>query len=640
MRFTTVFLFILVTLLFFGDSPLPAQHILEVYVDQMGPRISPLLYGIFFEDINHAVDGGLYAELLRNGSFEHTNRREGWVIERGERARATIASEEPLNRNNPNYLKVELEDSAVKLVNTGYDGIPLKRGEIYLLSFYTKGDFSGKLSASLVKGEEKLAETDVVFQQGIPNWQKIFLKLSPKKDVTDARLVVLLEGTGCLLLDMFSLMSEKNWHGMREDLLRMLESLRPSFVRFPGGCLVEGDSLENAYRWKETIGPVEERRSKRNLWGYHQSFGIGFYEYLLLCERLGAKPLPIFNAGMSCQVRSGTQYCPADQLDEWIQDVLDFLEFANGSVDTPWGAVRASLGHPEPFNVEYIGIGNENWGPPYHINFEKFRKAIKEKYPNVKIVFSGPPSYEGTNFRQAWKWAKENDVEIFDEHIYASPEWFLANTDRYDTYDRNGPKVLLGEYAAHTPGRKNNLQAALAEAAFMTGLERNSDVVIMASYAPLFNRVGWSQWVPDLIWFDGYRVFGTPSYYVQKIFSENRGDVVVRSTLTNEEYRVFGYRYKHLYHVVTYDQKGEELIIKVVNPWPEDKSVWIDLKGKVELTGEARIVVLTSADQLDENSFEELKVVPKENVLFGIKNPFEYTCKAFSVNVIRLKLRR
>jgi alpha-N-arabinofuranosidase len=627
-------LFLALSILLVGE----VQHVLTIDFSQQGPEIPETLHGIFFEDINHAVDGGLYVELVRNRSFEQETRRyEGWRIERGNSVKSSIEETHPLNENNTRYLEVRFsETDRATLTNLGYGGIAVFQGQEYIFSTYLSGDFTGTITTMIVDDDEVLASGSILLYQPVGDWRKYTLNLIPTKTSTDTRLSISIQGSGTLRIDMVSLMPKRNWNGMREDLLRMLEDLKPGFMRFPGGCLVQGNTLENAYRWKESIGPVEQRKTKWNFWGYYQTLGIGFYEYLLLCEKLGAEPVPIFNPGISFQIES-PEYASEEELKEWIQDVLDFLEFANGATDTYWGSIRASLGHPEPFNVKYVGVGNENWGPKYWENFEKFRKAIKERYPDVKIVFSGPPSYEGTDFRQAWRWAKENNVEIFDEHIYASPEWMLANTDRYNRYDRNGPKVMLGEYAAHTDGRRNNWWAALAEAAFLTGVVKNSDVVIMASYAPLFNRVGWSQWVPDLIWFDGYRVFGTPSYYVQKVFAENRGDVVVHSELTDEEYRMFGYRYKHLYHVVTYDEKSRELIVKVINPWPEDRTVQVNIKGiTVEETGRE---ITLAGDPKDENSFDELKIVPKERIITGLNNSFEYTFKAQTVTVLRLKVK-
>jgi len=618
-------------------------HVLTIDPSNPGPEISPFLYGIFFEDINHAVDGGLYAELVRNRSFEHKDPLEGWfaVFETGCQATFSVDSDLPLNENNPHYLTfdIESENRSVSLSNNGYDGIPLKEGKRYEFSAFIRGnsEYSGELTVLLTdEKSNKIVEASLGSAFGA-EWEKYSVEFVIPKDCGNGRLLLTLKGAGEVCLDMISLFPEENWNGMRVDLLKMLEELKPGFVRFPGGCLVEGDSLENAYRWKDTIGPVEERKANYNLWGYHQSYGIGFFEYLLLSERLDAEPIPIFNSGMSCQVR-GAEYCPIDEMDQWIANVLDFIEFANGPKNSLWGSKRVELGHPEPFNVKYVGIGNENWGTEYHDRFPMFRDGVKAKYPEIIIVFSGPPSYEGASFNRAWRWARENEVEILDEHMYAVPEWMLRNTDRYDKYDRSGPKVMLGEYAAHAAGTRNTLQAAMAEAALMTGLERNSDVVIMAAYAPLFNRPGWSQWTPDLIWFDNARVYGTPSYHVQKLFNENLGDVVIPSKLTDENLEVIGYWFKSLYHVCVYDHETENLIIKIVNPWPEEKEVRVEIGEKLKIKGQAEVILMTSDSVFDENTFENPdKVLPKKYDLSGLSNEFTFTFAENSITILRLK---
>ncbi|WP_214079521.1 MULTISPECIES: alpha-L-arabinofuranosidase C-terminal domain-containing protein [unclassified Mesotoga] len=618
-------------------------HVLTIDPSNPGPEISPLLYGVFFEDINHAVDGGLYAELVRNRSFEHRDPLEGWVavFETGCQATFSVDSDLPLNENNPHYLTfdIESENRSVSLSNNGYDGIPLKEGKRYEFSVFIRGnsEYSGEITVLLTDEKSNtIVEASLGSVFGA-EWEKYSVEFVIPEDCGNGRLLLTLKGAGEVCLDMISLFPEENWNGMRVDLLKMLEELKPGFVRFPGGCLVEGDSLENAYRWKDTIGPVEERKANYNLWGYHQSYGIGFFEYLLLSEHLEAEPIPIFNSGMSCQVR-GAEYCPIDEMDEWIENVLDFIEFANGPKNSLWGSKRVELGHPEPFNVKYIGIGNENWGTEYHDRFPMFRDAVKAKYPEIIIVFSGPPSYEGASFNRAWRWARENEVEILDEHMYAVPEWMLRNTDRYDKYDRSGPKVMLGEYAAHAAGTRNTLQAAMAEAALMTGLERNSDIVFMAAYAPLFNRPGWSQWTPDLIWFDNARVYGTPSYHVQKLFNENLGDVVIPSELTDENLEVIGYWFKSLYHVCEYDRETENLIIKIVNPWPEEKEVRVEIGEKLEIRGQGEVILMTSDSIFDENTFQNPdKVLPKKYDLSGLSNEFTFTFAENSITILRLK---
>ncbi len=619
------------------------DHVLTIDPSNLGPEISPFLYGIFFEDINHAVDGGLYAELVRNRSFEHKDPLEGWfaVFETGCQATFSIDSDLPLNENNPHYLSFDIasENKSVSLSNNGYDGIPLKKGKRYEFSAFIRGnsEYSGEIAVLLTDAKgNKIVEASLGSAFGA-EWEKYSVEFEIPEDYGNSRLLLTLKGAGEVCLDMISLFPEENWNGMRVDLLNMLEELRPGFVRFPGGCLVEGDSLENAYRWKDTIGPVEERKANYNLWGYHQSYGIGFFEYLLLSERLEAEPIPIFNSGMSCQVR-GAEYCPIDEMEEWITNVLDFIEFANGPQTSFWGSKRVELGHPEPFDVKYIGIGNENWGTEYYDRFPLFREAVKAKYPEIIIVFSGPPSYEGASFNRAWRWARENDVEILDEHMYAVPEWMLRNTERYDKYDRTGPKVMLGEYAAHAAGTRNTLQAAMAEAALMTGIERNSDIVIMAAYAPLFNRPGWSQWTPDLIWFDNTRVYGTPSYHVQKLFNENLGDVVIPSELTDENLEVIGYWFKSLYHVCVYDRETENLIIKIVNPWPEEKEVRVEIGEELKIKEQAEVILMTSDSVFDENTFQNPeKVLPKKYVLSGLSNEFTFTFAENSITILRLK---
>ncbi len=615
-----------------------SDHTLRIEMNAAS-EIPRTLFGVFFEDINHAVDGGLYAELIKNGSFEHSFAFDGWTMRFDEEfVEISLDNTNSLNSNNKNYVKVKSESASAEviLINTGYGGIALKAGESYLASFYAREkSFVGEIQISIEnKRGDKSAEGFVKLERQLDDWIKITIRLVPRSTVSNSQFVMRIKGLGELHLDMISLMPEDNWYGMRKDLLKVLKELKPGFVRFPGGCLVEGDSLANAYRWKDTIGPVEKRKSNRNLWGYHQSYGIGFYEYLLLAEYLGAEPVPIFNAGISCQVR-GAEYCPMDQLDEWIQDVLDFLEFANGPVDSYWGQIRAQLGHPEPFNVKYVGIGNENWGDQYHERFKVFRAAIKQRYPEVEIVFSGPPSYEGSNFRYAMRWARENAVEIFDEHIYASPEWLLANAGRYDRYDRAGPKIMLGEYAAHGPGRQNNWQAALAEAAFLTGVIRNSDVVIMASYAPLFNRFGMSQWVPDLIWFDSTRFFLTPNYFVQKMYVDHLGDQLIQSEMTNEELALIGYKYKAIYHVCTYNSKSNEVTIFVVNPWPEDRTIEIQLEN-IKIREKVSLISLHGSPT-DINSFDDYAIIPiAEEIVCNGNKIVDFVAKGYSFNVIKI----
>jgi len=516
--------------------------VLTVDTSNPGIEISQMLYGVFYEDINYAADGGLYAELVRNRSFEFLRRLEGWGrLLKQDNGTIVIENQNPLNENNRYYAKLVSDGSGKELglINSGYGGIAVSEGKCYDFSVYARCEdgFDGRLLVTLESLQGEVYGNTVI--SGITDeWQKYTAEILSAETDKAARLVVRVEGEGCVCLDMISLFPRDTWmgrdNGLRPDLVEMLVDLKPAFLRFPGGCIVEGHSIINAYRWKDTIGDVAERKVNSNLWGYYQSYGLGFYEYFLLCEDLGAEPVPIVNAGISCQVR-GAEYVPMHQLDEWVQDALDLIEFANGPVDSTWGAVRAALGHPEPFNLKYLGIGNENWGPEYHKRYEVFHRAIKDKYPDIKLIAGPGVSYEGSSYEADKAWAEATGVDIFDEHMYCPPQWFFNNADRYDDYARGDMKIFVGEYAAHGPGRRNNLEAALAEAAFMTGLERNSDIVHMAAYAPLFNKVGSSQWVPDLIWFDNTRVYGTPSYYVQKMFSTNLGDRILPHEYETDE---------------------------------------------------------------------------------------------------------
>jgi alpha-L-arabinofuranosidase len=528
------------------EAAMEPAGVLTIHTDCPGIEISQMLFGVFFEDINYAADGGIYAELVRNRSFEFLRWLDGWVrLDGQEDGTISLETLNPLNENNKRYAKLSSDGSGKELglANLGYGGIAIVKDAYYDFTVYARSEdgFDGQLVVN-IEGSRGDALGKVYGQATIDGltdqWQKFSAQI--KADSTDAyaRLVVRVDGSGDVCLDMISLFPRDTWmgreNGFRPDLVEMLAELKPAFIRFPGGCIVEGNSIINAYRWKDTIGDVAARKSNSNLWGYYQSYGLGFYEYFLLCEDLGAEPVPIINAGLSCQVR-GAEYVPMSELDEWVQDALDLIEYANGPVDSKWGSVRAACGHPEPFNLKYLGIGNENWGPEYHRRYEVFHQAVKERYPEIQLIAGPGTAYEGSDYLSDKAWAERVGVDVFDEHMYCPPQWFFNNADRYDDYSRNEMKIFTGEYAAHGENKRNNLEAALAEAAFMTGLVRNSDLVHMSAYAPLFNKVGSSQWTPDLIWFDNTRVYGTPSYYVQKMFSTNLGDRILPHTYEASE---------------------------------------------------------------------------------------------------------
>ncbi len=447
---------------------------------------------------------------------------------------------------------------------------------------------------------------------------------------------------------MVSLFPQDTWqnrsNGLRPDLVQLLMDLKPKFQRFPGGCIVEGRFLSTRYQWKTTIGDLSARKEIVNRWNtefehrlapdYFQSFGLGFFEYFQLCEDLGAKPLPILNCGMACQFNSG-ELAPMEQLNQYIQDALDLVEFANGSPDSPWGSKRAAMGHPAPFNLDRIGVGNEQWGPQYMERYGPFAKAMKEKHPEIKLVAAAGPFPEGKDFDFAWKQFQSMPADFIDEHYYADPSWFPANVHRYDNYDRKGIKVFAGEFAAQSvgiasPKNRNNWDSALSEAAFMTGLERNSDVVAMASYAPLFGHVDGWQWTPNLIWFDNLRSYGTPNYYVQKLFSTQVGTTILPVQIGDDAKKLFG--------CATRDDQSGDVILKMVNLQSAAVPVDVSLAGLAAggaLTGQQQ--VLSCDDLKAENSLDQpMKIAPVETEMTGLGAQFTGELAPYSLTVMRI----
>ena len=494
-----------------------------VAVDQPGPRVSPTLWGIFFEDINLSADGGIYPEMVRNRSFEDAEKPEYWSLTTTGDAKAEITTDTslPLNPMNRRSLRWQIQSAdggKATLVNPGYWGMAMVAGSDYHFSAAARcaDGFAGPLTISLESKPGTALATGKI--EGIKEaWQTFTLDLKAEATDPQARLVISAARKGTVWLDMVSLLPKATWkgHGLRPDLCAMLAGLKPSFVRFPGGCWVEGDDMEHMNHWKLTIGDVAQRKPLWNIWGYYATHGLGFHEYLQMCEDLGSEPLFCINVGMSHK-----EVIPLDQMGQWVQDALDALEYATGPADSVWGALRARNGHPAPFKLRYMEIGNENGGPAYAERYALFCRAIRAKYPDVRLiadVWGGIP--------------QDSPVEIVDEHYYSNPEFFIAQANRYDKYKRDGYKVFVGEYAVTEGCGQGNLRGAVGEAAFMTGMERNSDVVVMASYAPLFVNVNHKRWNPDLINFDSSRAFGLPSYYVQQMFSENRGDVVLPVTV-------------------------------------------------------------------------------------------------------------
>lgn len=522
-----------------------AEVTLRVDCAQPGHEVSDRLIGVFLEDINFGADGGLNAELVKNGSFELPPYQLGWKAIGN--AKLTAGRDAPITAGNPTFLHIQgKKDAESGASNEGFRGMGVLEGKQYDFSMLARSTAgrSVPVTVRLVsEAGDKLAEYNTNVEGSA--WKAVSADLSPAKTDAKAHLEVVIDSEGPLDIDLVSLYPHDTWmgrpHGLRKDLVQKLADLKPAFFRFPGGCIVEGSQLKYRYQWKLTIGPRSERRPLVNRWNnefnhrltpdYYQSFDIGFYEYFQLAEDLGAEPLPILNCGMACQFNT-SELVPMDELDPYIQDALDLIEFANGPVDSQWGAIRAAMGHPEPFGMRLLGVGNEQWGPDYFERYERFAKVLEQAHPEIELISTSGPFPSGQHFDYAWPILKQLNVPIVDEHCYAMPDWFLREASRYDNYDRSGPKVFMGEYAAQSvaiasPNNRNNLRCAIAEAAFLTGIERNSDVVVMSAYAPLMAHVDAWQWTPDLIWFDNLSSYATPNYYVQQLFSLHRGDVVL-----------------------------------------------------------------------------------------------------------------
>ena len=636
--------------------------------------VTPGMIGLFFEDINYNLDGGLHAELIENRNFEalqawgdwddyHT-RYDGMYAwsqwSENATCKLTIGTEAPQNEVNPHYLHVETKSCNEGFANKAYDGIYVQEGKSYTVSFYARtSSYSDEVTVSVCAGNTVAAKASVsITADG--SWNLYSLTLTAETTLRHASFVMTLNAPGTVDFDFISMIPEDAVLGLfRRDLAEKLKEIKPGFLRFPGGCIIEGNNLDNRYQWKKSVGPKETRKFNWNRWAVHntrkedgyvgpfshygQTLGVGYYEYFLLCEYLGAKPLPVMNVGLACQYQS-TQQVPMDtpEFQEFIQDALDLIEFANGDVTTTWGALRAEMGHPEPFNMTYIGIGNEQWQTEevdFFARYEKFEQAIHAVYPDMLLIGSAGPDVISERYTKAWEWIHDrveknpDFVYAVDEHYYVAPKWLYDNVHFYDNYPRTA-KVFSGEYAAHIPGRAgrfncpeaNSFEAALAEAAFLTGVERNADVVVLASYAPLIARLGSTQWSPDLIWFDDTGCYGTPSYYVQKLYSHYMGNNSLATEAEGTD----------LYASATYCDKCCKYVIKAVNASSESKKVQITLDAEtpVSLNGEYKCLLLT-ADMDEQNSVAEPeKVSPKEVVLTIENGVAELPAHSFNIIII------
>lgn len=573
-------------------------HTFDVNTKKVGAKVQPTMYGIFFEDINYAADGGLYGELVKNRSFEFPDALMGWKAF----GKFEVKNDGPFERC-PHYVVLGYSghnDAATGLQNEGYFGIGIEKAEDYRFSVWAKA-VSGDATVEVSLVDENTMEEHQEFATAElkvsgNEWKKYELVLKPTKTVQKANLRLLLKGKNSVALEHVSLFPKHTFkdrdNGMRRDLAQALYDLHPGVFRFPGGCIVEGSSLEQRYQWKNSIGPVENRPLNGNRWlstfnyrlfpDYYQSYGLGFYEYFLLSEDIGAEPLPVLNVGMACQYQNWNNpkaHVPVDSLQSYIQDCLDLIEFANGDVNTTWGKKRAEMGHPAPFNLKFLAVGNEQWDNLYYERLRPFVKAIKAKYPNIKLIGTSGPDSEGEMFDKGWKAMKELKANLVDEHFYRDEHWFLSHGLRYEGYDRKGPKVFAGEYACHGKGKKwNHFETSLYEAAFMTDLERNADVVDMATYAPLFAHVDGWQWRPDMIWYDNTRMFKTVSYYVQQMYACNKGTNVLPLTMNGKA--VAGQEGQDgLFASAVVDKQKGEVIVKVANTSDKTQEVTLNLNG-------------------------------------------------------------
>ncbi|MFN4254788.1 MAG: alpha-L-arabinofuranosidase C-terminal domain-containing protein [Saprospiraceae bacterium] len=640
----------------FNVAKAQTPAVFTVAADKPGAEVQPTMWGIFFEDINLGADGGLYAELVKNRSFEFAAPLMGWREQKTGAASGSliIQNRGEKNATNPRYLRATTKNSGGKygFSNEGFRGMGVRAGEGYDFSVWAKtaGNEPITLKIELQNpAGEVIGKADLTVKN--KDWAKQKVSFTCSATEPKAKLFIWLEGKGAVDLDMISLFPQKTWKGraggLRPDLVQLLADMKPGFLRFPGGCIVEGRELATRYQWKKTVGDIENREMIVNRWNtefahrptpdYFQTFGLGFFEYFQLAEDIGAEPLPILNCGMACQFNSA-EVVPLDQLDPFIQDALDLIEFANGGTDTKWGKLRADLGHPAPFNLKLLGVGNEQWGEQYVERHPIFTKAIKEKYPNIKLISSVGPSPDGEQFEYLTKEMTRMKAEIVDEHYYRNPEWFLQNAARYDKYARTGPRIFAGEYAAQSvavvsPDNKNNWRCAISEAAFMTGLERNADLIHMASYAPLFAHTeGW-QWTPNLIWFDNLRSYGTPNYYVQKLYATNKGS----KTLPISYQNAAPTGQDGLYASSVLDEKTGEIIIKIVNTTAAAKPVEIQLAGLKKASGTGKLTVLKSENPEAVNSLDQpMSVAPTETSIEFRDKKVSVSLAANSFSVIRL----
>ncbi len=613
-------------------------------IPEKSKSISDMLIGIFFEDINYAADGGIYAELVQNRSFEYVpsdrnNRDQSWSHSHSwslsDNSGLKFDTVSPVHPNNPHYAVLELNNPGVALSNKGFNGIVIRAGLEYDFSVFMRqiSDKTNHVKVRLIdENGSILAESRL--KNPSPGWKKQLTVLKAVKGSDNAVLQLIPSGSGKLAVDMVSLFPQNTFmgrkNGLRSDLAQTLADMKPKFIRFPGGCVAHGDGIHNIYNWKNTVGSVETRKAQRNIWNYHQTGGLGYYEYFQFCEDIGAAPLPVVAAGVPCQNSAhGGQNggIPMCDMGDYVQDVLDLIEWANGDPKkSRWAKMRADAGHPKPFGLKYIGIGNEDLiTDVFEERFRMIFDAVKAKYPDIVVCGTVGPFFEGTDYEEGWDLATRLKVPMVDEHYYVSPGWYIHNQDYYDMYDRNKSKVYLGEYASHLPGRPNNLETALTEALHLINIERNGDVVHMTSYAPLLAKEGFTQWNPDLIYFNNTEVKPTVGYQVQKMFGNNSGNLYIpaRLTINNNRDDVK----KRIALSMVKDSQTGDLIVKMVNLLPVAVNQTLDLPAGRSVRAAKSVLSGNPADK---------KITPAiSEILIGQDSPIELP--PYSLTIIRIK---
>ncbi|MBD5778546.1 alpha-N-arabinofuranosidase [Pelagicoccus sp. NFK12] len=644
-----------------------AAAAVELKVDLKAEKkaISTDLVGIFYEDLNYAADGGLYAELIQNRSFEYSaTEQASWgpfsfwdlVESEGGKGRLGLGNARPVHVNNPHYLLLNVEAAGVGvgIANEGFDQIPVEAGEAYEASFWAYQAYMGRKWGGAQEEEEQpmpmlarleneagevIAEAEFLIAGR--EWTQHSATLVPIKSTDKARFVLLAQKAGGVAIDMVSLFPHDTFsgrkNGLRKDLAQSIADLEPKFMRFPGGCLVHGQGIHQYYDWKDSVGPVEQRKAFRNSWGYHQTLGLGYFEYFQFCEDMGAIPIPVVSAGVCCQhagdsPNRGQEGLPLDEMPDYIDDVLDLIEWANGPADSEWGAVRAAAGHPEPFGLKYLGVGNEDAITSiFKVRFKMIRDAIAKRHPEIVVVGTVGPFASGEDYDNGWEFSRELDLDIIDEHYYVEPNWFWENQQRYDAYDRESAEVYIGEYAAHEPDRANTMRSAIAEAAGLVSFERNADIVRFASYAPLLSRRGHTQWRPDLIYFDATEVYPSLNYEVQRLFSVNAGDFAL-------PFRVSGLAEgKKLAASVVHDSESADTIVKVVNGESEAISATIDLSSAAQRQFRMRAIIFAHEVASAVNRDGEAPVAVPEEESGSVGSRFDRSFPANSLTILRLR---